>query len=296
MAIITISVYRSEKQLISGIPQVVSLDTNVPATIFYTLDGSIPTALSYVYIEPIVMPTSSPARLRAYAVSGTDVGYLDITYRSDNTAAPYFRRLEGYGIGIAVDAYGVEPVLYDGYVSDDFGTVDIPARYSDYPLEDLEIKYSRVGFDGEGYGTIPIMGPIIGGQPEVDPEPSSPDNNNVYFNPRSLYIVMDGRDGYQDESVYPINRPWEGTMDVVKFMNGRCLKYPDIYISGGHVRTYYNYVTGTAVAYYFDSTDCRWIKSIQNFDVQNVPRNIGDLRQYGPPLVFKWIYNKRNMI
>jgi hypothetical protein len=296
MAIITISAIESAEQLISGIPHVVSMDTNVPATVFYTLDGSTPTLLSSVYLESIVMPTLSPVRLRAMAVSGNDIGYFDFTYRTDGGLTPYLRRIDAYGIGIAVDAYGVESVLYDGYISDDSGNVDVPARYSDYELVDLDIKYSRTGVGGEGPGTMPIMGPIIGGQPEVDPDASSPNNENVYFNPRSLYIVLDGRDGYRDESVYPINRPWEGSIDYVKYLQGKTLYEQDPYISGGHVRTFYNYATGTAVAYYFDQNECRWVKSIQSFDPSAVPHGIGDRRQVGPPLVFKWIFNKRSMI
>jgi hypothetical protein len=298
MAVIAITATGLGPQLISGIPQLVALSTNVPSTIFYTLDGSSPTVLSRVYVSAILMPTDMSVRLRAWAISGTDRGSLDITFSTNSSALTYPRRIDGYGIGIAVDAYNVVPVLLDGYKPDENLVVDVPARYSDYELKDLEIQFSRTGPDGEGRGTAIINGPVVGGVPEIDPRPSSPNNQNVYFNPRSMYIVIDGRDGYEDQSVYIINRPYGNTMDMVKYLQGKSMYEPQPYISGGHVKTFYSIRDGygIACAYYFDHNETRWIKSIQSFDPNTIPQGIGDRRQFGPPLVFKWIYNKRSMI
>jgi hypothetical protein len=301
MGVITISAIGLGPELISGIPMLVALGTNVPATIFYTLDGSLPTALSQVYLSPIVTPTyMNSVRIRAYAVSGSDKGYLDITYKTDSSDLVYPRRVDGYGLGIAVDAYNVTDVLTDGYGPDIYGNVNIPVRSSDYELVDLDIKYSRTGPDGYGPGTMITMGvPPISQLEKASAVywgASSPNNQNVFFNPKALYIVIDGRDGYEDQSVYPILRPWAGTRDSVKYLQGKEFFEPQPYISGGHVRTFYNYETGTAVSYYFDHNETRWIKSIQNFDPQTVPQNIGSRNQTGPPIVFKWIYNKRSAI
>lgn len=297
MAVIAVTATELGPQLISGIPFMVSLSTNVPATIFYTLDGSQPGMLSPVYISPIIMPTESPVRLRVWALSGSDRGGLDITFRSDSSDTPYFRRIDGYGIGIAVDAYNVIPVLLDGYKPDENLIVDIPTRYSDYELEDLEIQDKK--YDLEGTGTKVITTPVIGGRgSSIDPTPSSPNNQNVYFNPRSMYITIDGTDGYEDQSVYIINRPYGNTMDMTKYLQGKSMYEPQPYISGGHVRTFYTIKDGygLACAYYYDFNETRWIKSIQRFDPNTIPEGVGDRRQFGPPLVFKWIYNKRSAI
>jgi len=298
MAVITITATGLGPQLISGIPFQVSLSTNIPATIFYTLDGSAPSVLSRVYTSAILMPTETSTRLRVWAISGTDYGNLDITFSTDSSDLTYPRRIDGYGLGIAVDAYNVASVLLDGYKPNNNLVVDVPARYSDYELNDLEIQDSRSGPNGEGRGTAIINGLVIGGRPEISHQASSPNNKNVYFNPRSLYIVIDGKEGYEDQSVYIINRPYGNTMDMTKYLNGKSLYEPTPYISGGHVRTFYTIKDGygLACAYYFDHNETRWIKSVQRFDPNIIPKGIGDRREFGPPLVFKWIYNKRSMI
>ncbi|MHC4184253.1 MAG: chitobiase/beta-hexosaminidase C-terminal domain-containing protein [Planctomycetota bacterium] len=303
MAVITISATRLGQELISGIPMLVSLDTNVPATIYYTLDGSEPTIYSQIYLNTIIMPTSGTTRLRALAISGQDQGIFDVVYFTDSTELAYHRRLDDYGIGVAVDAYDVENVVVDGYSSDAQGNIIVPSRASDYDLDDLEIKFSETGVGGEGPGTMIRMGPMSLEQREemsaVDWSPTTPNDQNAFFNPRSLYITIDGRDGYEDQIVSPhviINKPLTGTRDSIKYLQGKEMYEPQPYISGGLVRTHYNYETGTAVSYYFDHNETRWVKSIQNFDPQTVPQGVGSRRQTGPPLVFKWVYNKRSMI
>lgn len=305
MAVITISATGVGPELVSGIPQFVVLDTNIPSTIFYTLDGSMPSVVSSVYLGAITMPTNSGSvRLRALALSGLDSGYLDVTFSTDTTELTYPRRSDAtFGAGVVVDAYNTPDVLLDGYSPDAYGVVNVPVRYSDIELIDLDIQYSRTGPNREGPGTlIPIGFPPesqYGQQSAISHDASSPNNNNAFFNPRSLYIVIDGRDGYQNQiydAYMMINRPWAGTADMTKYLQGKALYEPQPYITGGYVRTLFNKKTGTAVSYYFDHNETRWIKSIQNFDVNAVPKRLGARNQVGPPLVFTWIHNKRSMI
>jgi len=300
MAVISISAVSIGPELIAGVPQFVALETNVPSTVFFTFGGNIPNVYSDVYLAPIEMPTYGSVRLRAMAVSGADLGYLDITYFTQTSALHRYLRIDGYGIGIAVDAYSVEPVLIDGYGADSTGHIIVPVRRSDYELEDLEIRYSRTGFDGEGYGTLIDLGPqppdVRERSEEIDEHTSSPNNQNVYFNPKAALIVIDGTDGYEDQVVRIINRPLDGMLDPIKYLQGKTMYEPQPYISGGHVRTFYNYQTGRLCAYYFDFNECRWVKSIQNFDPNAVPRGVGLRTGLQQPLVFKWIYNKRSGI
>jgi len=301
MAVITITAIQQGPFFISGIPNNVILTTNVPATIFFTLDGTEPNLFSQIYLAPIDLPTTGTVRLRVLAVSGADTGRLSVVYSTDSSELSAPRRLPADGgASVVVDAYGVDPVVLDGYKPDDIGEVIIPARYADKLLKCYEIKCSRTGPDGYGPGTCVTLGPVPAEQRElasaVDPEASSPNDDNVFFNPRSLYIVLDGRDGYGDESVYPINRPWGSSVDVVKYLQGRELLGSSPYISGSHLRTFYNPDKGIAVAYYLDMNEQRWIKSIQNYDPTQVPQALGDRRQTGQPLVFRWVYNRRSMI
>ncbi len=304
MAVVTISALELGPELVTGMPRYVALETNMPSTIYYTTDGTTPTFLSDVYIDPILLPDNvCNIRLYAMAVSGDDVGYLDLFFGADVTTLRKARRIEGYGAGIVIDAFGKEWVVFDGYVLDQDVKTTIPARFSDYELKDLEIKYSKTGTNGFGEGTFPWPGlppeDITNSYSPIGPEESSPNNQNVYFDTRAMYIVIDGTmaDGYVDQSVFPINRPYGGTMNPAKYLGGQMMYNPEPFISGGLIRSFVNYDAGLRVSYYYDNCDCRWIKSIQKFTKSvDVPDHIGSRNISGPPLVFKWVYNNRTMI
>lgn len=301
MAVITVTAEGLGPELIAGIPLLVSLTTNLPATVYFTLDGSEPSTASAIYVQPIPMPTDrNSVRLRALAVSGLDRGTLDLTYAVDPgiTAPPW--RFPYDGAGVVVDAYGVPEVVVDGYGPGDDLVLDVPVRGSDEPLKDLELQYSVAGFDGIGPGTLISIGfpdpnVIARKRGAVDPEPSSPNNDNVYFNPRSLYVTIDGRDGYQDQSVFIVNRPWAGTVNPETYLGGKQFYQPAPYISGGRVRSFYNWDKGIMVTYYFDMNELRWVKSIQSLDTDRHPLT-GRRPSTGPPMVFQWVYNKRSTI
>lgn len=301
MAVITITATGHGNELIDGIPQRLVLETNVPSTIFYTLDGLDPTTSSSVYVGEISLPTLSYVRVRARAVSGSDNGYLDVVFQSDSTDLRLPRRAEAtYGAGIVVDAYDGPNVLTDGYGADEYGVVNVPLRSSDYELQDLDIQFSTTGVNGIGRGTATTSRLTPPPRDKViSHDASSPNHNNVYFNPRSLYVVIDGRDGYQDQihdGYQIINRPLSGTSNPLTYMGGRMYREMSPVVSGGLVRTYYSAKNNLSVSYYWDSLENRWIKSIQHFDPSTVPSNLGVRRASGGPLVFKWIYNKVSSI
>lgn len=56
MVVISVTITQSAEQVVSGIPRTVSITTNIPSTIFYTLDGSVPTLFSTMYTGPIFLP------------------------------------------------------------------------------------------------------------------------------------------------------------------------------------------------------------------------------------------------
>lgn len=295
MAIITITAITTGPELVSGIPRFVSLSTNIPATIFYTIDGTEPTSYSSVYLEPINIPTDqNSVRLRALAISGSDSGTLDVKYNTSLNGNFFLRNRQDNDPGIVVDDYGEDSVLLDGYSPNENGIVNVPSRYSDYQNVDLDIQYSETGPSGIGEGTLIQLGPIVSNKQSVSFERSSPNDQNVYFNPRSLYIVIDGRKGYDDQSTFIVNNAYSDNRDMVKYYGGRDLKISRPYIAGGLVRTFYSVKpdgTGVSCSYYFNSNENRWIKSIQNYNPATVPKT-GATLQNGQPLVFKWIYNK----
>jgi len=300
MAVITITATGLGSELIAGIPQLVALTTNLPSIIFYTLDGSEPTVASPVYIAPIELPTNISVQLRAFAMSGADSGSLNVTFGT--TPLPVFASKQPR---ITIDAYDVVDVVQDGYSLDAYNVANILARGSDIALKDLDIRFSRTDHLGMPPGTLVAIGfpdPRVTAETKsrsISHTASSPNNQNVFFNPKSLFVTMDGRDGYLDQvhdGYRIINRPWGSTMDITSYLGGKLLFEPNPYISGGFVRSFYNSRKGIVVSYYFDHNETRWIKSIQNYDPSQLPANIGRRDTTGPPLVFKWIYNKRSMI
>lgn len=298
MAVISITATGLGGELLAGIPQFVGLETNVPATIFYTVDGSAPTVLSSVYVGVIEMPTEISVRLRALAVSGPDTGELDITFGAEPFPVFFSKQPR-----LVVDAYDVVDVVRDGYALDDSDQATILARGSDHELKDLDLFPSPTDHLGNPPGALITIGfpdPRLFAeerQKGISLQASSPNNQNAFFNPRSLYIVIDGRDGYQDQihdGYRIVNRPHAGTMDITRYLNGKLLYEPHPYVSGGLVRFFEDRKKGIRVSYYFDHNETRWIKSIQPIS-GSLTAGIGR-RPSGVPFVVKWIHGRRSMI
>src|SRR5271166_5257589 len=73
MAVISVTITQSSDQVVAGIPKNVSVSTNIPATIFYTLDGSDPTLFSTMYTGPIFLPFDQLlVTLKILATNGVD--------------------------------------------------------------------------------------------------------------------------------------------------------------------------------------------------------------------------------
>lgn len=298
MAVISITATGFGGELLAGIPQFLSLETNVPATIFYTLDGSVPTAASPVYVGAFEMPQELSVRLRALAISGLDTGTLDVVFGSE--PLPVFASKQPRPV---VDAYVDVTAFYDGYSLDGLNAATIPAKGSDEDLSDSLFRFSPTDHLGNPPGVLISIGfpdPRVFAeerQKGISLQASSPNNQNVFFNPRSLYVVIDGRDGYADQvhdGYRIINRPHAGTMDITRYLGGKLLYEPHPYISGGLVRFFEDRKKGIRVSYYFDHNETRWIKSIQRIS-DSLPPGVGR-RPASIPFVVKWIQNRRSMI
>lgn len=296
MTLITLTFTTSETQTLSGIPDRVAISTNIPATIYYTLDGSLPTLLSELYITEIELPTNiNSITLSAIAY------YLD----SDGNLVPSSVLSEFY----YTDQSALDRTRYihfEGVVYSYPGGQDIPYYYDetgevgfsvDIPIDDVK--------KGQFLPDRDVDGNYIEFTEQVDPVPpeetvSLKDDNftafstptDTDFNPEALSIEIDGRDGAPEQIVKLINGPYmslrspRSSYGGIEFFNHLGTNY----ISGGAIKAQYDRKKGIVVFNYFDSNTGRWVKSIQNLDSAPTPNAIPKISQ---PLVFPWFKQGR---
>lgn len=207
MAVISVTITQSSEQVVAGIPKTVSISTNIPATIFYTLDGTDPNLFSTIYTGPIFLPFNQLlVTLKVLATNGTDsspiVTEQYMTDMVDSNARLPHSGTTAHAGSIIPDRYPfgnppfqpkqgfTNPALagpYDGAVNDPskptipngFDGQGNPTDFTNQPYDTLnyQIVYTDRDAEGaQGTGLIGrgISGPGIGNIPgEVTlPSPS----------------------------------------------------------------------------------------------------------------------------
>ncbi|HVI40803.1 MAG TPA: chitobiase/beta-hexosaminidase C-terminal domain-containing protein [Anaerovoracaceae bacterium] len=323
MAIISITITESSIQVLAGIPKNVTVETNTPASIFYTLDGTVPTTDSAIYTGPIALPTSgSIATLNVFATDGVDsspvvtkiytsniVGIRNTHDSVTNVNEIAENRLNlfpfgdafpeqtpeyGAMAGITVDSPGI-PNIPDGY--DGTATGTSPGG-TDLPLSSYQFIYSESdseGNRGHGIGTLPANVTIRIPEP-INPSESS-NINSKFFNPKALVIYQDNRETPFDPNMSQINRQFFAMENPEKVRTGALLfntALDGLQPTGSLVRSQFNPKDQTITYYYFDSSVLRWIISTEPFQPKNP--NAGILynivfssRDQGAGLVFRWL-------
>jgi hypothetical protein len=282
---IIITVVQSTNQIISGIPEYVEVETNIPAVVFYTFDGTDPTLdSSFLTGTRLLLPTSgNSVSLRLVAIAGPESSDIfehewitivnNITKRFEETQ------------GINILPPGVDTV--DSLAVTQSGSA---ARETSIDFVDLEMKATdRDKFKKFERGKTSLdfinfkLELIINEEPYQSKV--STVNNNLDFDPKAGLIIIDGStpEKMTAQTIKIINRPTD-TMaprsDSYNFRVGR-----DSVQSSNLVRYFINPKTGKMVFYYFDSRECRWIQSIQ----QITPKTLNIGQQVGNPKVFSWI-------
>jgi hypothetical protein len=294
MAVVTLTFTSSDEEIVSGIPREMTIDANVPATIYYTVDGTVPTENSPIYIETFEMPDNeNSVTLSAFGVDadGYDGPILTQVFAPDTTRIDVTRNIgmEGLVVDRFVDLTNIE----DGFDADSDSV-----RFIDEPLIDLDVIHSSRGRLGIAEGAQ-----IEIGVPDPADTPNPYDNDFVpfssnadqFFNPYAKTIIMDAR---IDSDVQILNRPWGSirkTMSRNLWGRQEIMGTDETYISGGFVRTFYSAKHNTMVSYYFDQNELRNIKSIQDLP-ENIPGINDNFLFTAPPLVFKWIERGRHSI
>lgn len=291
MAVISVTIIESEEQVVSGIPRTVAIETNIPAAIFYTLDGSTPTLFSNQYTSPITLPTdkanvnlsilasngfdSSPIIIESYMTNMVDGARLP---HAATTAAaqenipglypfgnppiqPNAQFLNPAEAGVTVNnpALPSTPTGFDGF-GNPTGLTNQP-----YDLSNYGIKYPSGDFQNK---------PVVGMFPynvmveSPAPPPESTEQFSNLFDPRAFVIFQDSTKE-NPEDPPNINRMHFSLENSERSRDGNSfytsgLDAPPV--SGNFVKSFHNPRTNMMTYYYFDSWTNKWIISTTPFN------------------------------
>ena len=292
MAVIILTFEGSEDQIIDGIPKYMSIYSNVPATIYFTLNGTEPTLNSPVYTESFEMPDgNNSVILSALGVDGD--GYespiLTQVFAPNTTRITVSRNtgLEGFVLSWADIGNNIE----DGFDAD--GNV---ARFMDVDIETLDIRRTKKGYLGIAEGTqVEVNFPCPSDTASLIDDgfiPFSTPKIGEDFNPNARMIIIDNR---EDNDLDIMLRPYGSLSNIYSEFGGKRIKEAAddaAYISGGFVRRFYDAKNNVMVSYYFDHNEAKYVKNIQELPTNIHADTIG-IPATGMPLVFKWLERGR---
>ncbi len=330
MSVITITINESSEQIVAGIPKTVVLDTNVPATVFYTLDGTTPTISSTIAVGSIKLPTIQPSVvLKAFATDGMTTSPVITALYSGSIVSDrnprdtvYGLSPEGVPLGQAPDSFPfgdyapTQPVIYgnmagivvdapdvsgipDGYDGTATGT---PSNYTDLPISSYELEFSEsnnIGERGRGIGTLPAQVTII--IPPAAPEQSKV--NSKLFNPKAMVIFQDGREPPEDPEVSLLNRQFFNLENPETVRDGilyNTTAFEGSVPHGSFLRAHFNARENTYTFYYRDSLTNRWIISKEPYMAKDPMAgalyNVVFPKQDGIGKIFKWLPFSRRVL
>ena len=289
MAVVTLTFTGSEEEIVSGIPKYLTIASSVPATIYFSIDGSTPSTSSPIYTSTFEMPDGE----NSVTVSAFGVD-------ADNITGPILTQVFAPDTSrISVSRYtGAERFVLNRADSgadtpDGWDADGAPARFIDVDLETLDIIHSDRGAGGIAEGTRVIVGipdPSSTGSLIDDGfVPFSTPKVGELFNPRARTILIDNR---EDNDLNITLRPFGALHDPYSEFGGKRVREPAddaTYVSGGFVRRFYDAKNRIMVSYYFDHNEGRYVKNIQELP-DNIVSGVGASSRLTPPLVFKWIY------
>lgn len=295
---IEIEILESSKELLSGIPESLSIVSIDNIVFYYTLDGEDPSLDSLVADEVIYMPTGGASvelkviGFREDEDTGELVQVTDIfgkKYYSDSYSNSISRH--SYDSGIIVLPYGKDSVdnlsvSFDGSA----------AQETAIEMSELDIKASVSSRSGENIpndSTISFIRKPIRNR-DLPSDRKTSYANSIDFDPRSNVIEIDGRDQASIDSqvVKIVNRSYGSIRPTSKFYDENWKRDEQV-ITGNLVRSIYNRSTGIIVFYYWDSKESKWLMSRQNIGPA-APYNIsqGSSSGRGGRLVYRWIQER----
>lgn len=333
MAVISITITESAEQIVSGIPRSVSITTNIPTTIFYTLDGSSPNLFSTIYTFAIQLPTDKLIfTLSIFATDGvTNSSIVTSTYQTiltgKNVRTPHSgTNAQPNSVQGLNDPYpfGSTPIMpgqiflgsqQSGLTVDNPLLTEFPTGFDGFgnptgfvnepligiPTETQPVILSETNAQGErgnGIGTLPkstIQSPV---PPPLQQEYTSPQ----LFDPRALVIFQDFTKPNDPTKPVMINRQHFSLEDVNNTRDGN--QYYNTGLdnagtTGSFLRQHYNPADQTMTYYYRDSASNRWIISKTPYTPtadSGKYYNVVMSNKPGMEMVFRWIQFKGNFL
>lgn len=316
MSVISITISPSAKQTLPGIPDSISLSTNEPATIFFTLNGATPDVYSSIYLIPIVMPQNLlSVMLTIFATNGVDNSAIitqtysttpdqlpafhpgakvshSATTNLNNTSTtnslfpfgtdgqnPNYRYTGTQNAGITVydPSKPATPAGFDG-------SGNPGAFVNNQTSSNIQFKqvYSTTNAEGEvsiGVGNLPAKTKIVGNPYAKEYVQEQSSTADKLFNPRAMVVYQDVSN---EDPLTPviINRGEFSLENPEIVRDGALLFNSSLDIpptQGSFVRREFNPRTGNFTCYYRDNTVNRWI--ISTFPYQPTKQDVGALYQ-----------------
>lgn len=321
MTVISLTLTESEEQVIYGVPKTVSVEANIPSTIFYTLDETTPTTESNVYLEPITLPTNvNSVVLKVFATNGSDESaVLTKNYNPGGRGAGYRYthaklagqpdvildnfpfgsnvplrdiRYSGAG-GEIVDNPEIENIGGDGYDADGnlVKTTDEEIPIRKFIFSETDNKGQR----GRGIGTLPLHSLLI---PVPGPISTTGNANSAFFNPKANIIIQDStqeeKDGipFLNKNLYIDSSIYTERSGANLFNNS----FEGSNISGSFVRSYFNYANQTLTFFYRNSSNNNWIISTEKFEPSSNNKSLGSMVSGKNNHVYLWLPFQRRSL
>lgn len=336
MSVISITVSQSAEQIVSGIPKTVAITTNIPATIFYTLDGSTPNIFSAIYTGTLFLPFNLlVVNLNIIATNGTDFSpVITETYITDivdsNTRLPHANTTgQAGGLGPDLYPFGTPPfqpnqqytsnansgvTVYNPNLpafSDGYDASGNPTLFSNQPYNSFnyQIQYETKNVEGEtgiGIGTLPgqVTYPFMSST-QPDPGQNSGQGEEytnqftTSFDPRAMVIFQD-LDKEDPNDPPTINRNYFSWENPERARDGTLFLNAGgdfNSVTGSFLKSYYNPRNNTMTSYYRDSVSNKWIITTSTFNpTSNYDGNLAASAVGRNRFVFEWIPFKRQVL
>ena len=234
---IELSLLESTRQAVSGIPEYIEFESDVPSNIFYTLDESTPDSSSLIALGNIYLPTNlGSVTVKAVAISSNDSSeILEHRFYTVSTDLDGPRRIGEEGISVI--PFGSEII---NNLSEDLS--GSPAQGSSVSFEDLDIKASVTDSSGvtlnPGSTSISFINTLVN---SVDDDRffTSEVNDNHMFDPSANVIVIDGttQEKLDNQVVKIVNRTYNSIEPAGKFYRDRAAQSEPV-VTGNYIKSF----------------------------------------------------------